>query len=245
MSLPKSQFELTRVFDDGSQESPEIIPVTAMPWDTRMERRGFLGVGMSAGVAMLLLDSPGHTAERKKAQTQQKGQGKTSPPVKAHMKGVRALAITSDGKMLASGSGDKTIKLWTLPEGRLLTTLTGHADSVRALTITPDGKMLASGHGKGFLIIWDLGRRSFRSFLFDPAANTPDTKGLTYNVYDRITGQTMTYTLPCGSPIPPGATCMCNCVPGTAPAPSRVESGGGTYTYCTCNKICTCVPVRY
>ena len=64
-------------------------------------------------------------------------------------------------------------------------------------------------------------------------------------------GQTITYTLPCGSPIPPGAVCTCNCVPGSyvpsrpksSRSRSRSRSGGGSY--CSCNKVCTCVPVYY
>jgi hypothetical protein len=58
-----------------------------------------------------------------------------------------------------------------------------------------------------------------------------------YKIYDEATKSWKYYTLPCGSPIPPGAVCTCNCVPG-APAPSY-----GTRTICTCNKVCTCVPV--
>jgi hypothetical protein len=43
----------------------------------------------------------------------------------------------------------------------------------------------------------------------------------------------------CGSPMPPGAVCTCNCVPGRLSVP-KPSSGG---SYCTCNKVCTCMAV--
>ncbi len=49
------------------------------------------------------------------------------------------------------------------------------------------------------------------------------TEGAQYSLRER------TYHLPCGSPIPAGATCVCNCV--TVPAPPRS---------CTCDSVCTC-----
>jgi hypothetical protein len=107
------------------------------------------------------------------------------------------------------------------------------------MAVTPDGKLLATGHSDGVIILWDLDQPSFRTFLFDRAANDPDTKGVTYNVFDKVTGQRIVFTLPCGSKIPPGAVCTCNCVPGSYREPEYTDS----YRICTCNKICTCIPV--
>jgi len=167
--------------------------------------------------------------------------------LKGHKGEVSSLTITADGQTLASASADSTIKLWSLPDGKFLATLEGHKTEVNSLAVTPDGKMLISGDSAGVIILWNWVERKIHSFLFDRAVNESKQKGITYNVYNKITGQTLTYTLPCGSPIPPGAVCTCNCVPGTysipkPPAPRR-SSGGGSYTVCTCNKICTCIPV--
>jgi len=154
---------------------------------------------------------------------------------------VKALAVSPNGKTLVSGEDDNGIRLWSLPEGQLSATLQKHSRSVEAVAITPNGKTLISGDSDGTILLWDLERQSFLSFLFDPHENESDA--ISYNVYNRVTGQTLTYTLPCGSPIPPGAVCTCNCVPGTyqVPTPTIPSFGGGTY--CTCNKVCVCIPV--
>jgi hypothetical protein len=143
--------------------------------------------------------------------------------------------------MMASGSNDNSVKLWSLPDGKLLATLTGHKSSILKLAISPDGKMMASGDRDGVVILWDIEKRSFLNFLFDPKASQTDA--ITYNQYDKITGQTITYTLPCGSPIPSGAVCTCNCVQGTY-RPYTPSVPSSVRTICTCNKICTCIPVR-
>ena len=60
---------------------------------------------------------------------------------------VYDMVISPDGSHLISGGDDKTVKLWTLPEGKPLGTLTGHTAGVTALAISMDGKLLASGGG--------------------------------------------------------------------------------------------------
>ena len=159
---------------------------------------------------------------------------------------VEALAVTPDGKTLAASveRSVHTVQLWSLPEGEPLQTLNGraaaHVEShVQSLAVTPDGKLLASGDFAGVVILWDLAAGKLLGFLFDPAAN--ETDALVYNVTDPATGRTVAYTIPCGSPLPAGATCTCNCVPGTHVTPIAPSGGGGGG--CTCDSVCTCVPV--
>lgn len=127
---------------------------------------------------------------------------------------VEKLAITPNGKTLATISDEgKAIKIWSLPEGRLLSTFEEHQGYIKALAVSPDGRILLSGDSEGVVILWDLEKHSFLSFLFDSKQNEKDA--ISYNVYDHTSGRFITYILPCGSPIPAGATCTCNCVPGT------------------------------
>jgi hypothetical protein len=56
----------------------------------------------------------------------------------------------------------------------------------------------------------------------------------------------VTFTQPCGTPIPAGAVCVCNCVPGTIGHSGRTFSTSGICTcdlVCTCNTVCTCLSV--
>ncbi len=57
---------------------------------------------------------------------------------------VASVAFRHDGKKLASGSFDKTVRVWDVASGKLERTLTMHSDFVHAVAFTPDGKRLCS-----------------------------------------------------------------------------------------------------
>lgn len=69
---------------------------------------------------------------------------------------VWTLAFSPDGRTLATGCSDKTIRLWDVASGRLLRTLKGHLDAVWALAFAPDGHTLASGCSEKTIRLWEV-----------------------------------------------------------------------------------------
>jgi WD40 repeat protein len=66
------------------------------------------------------------------------------------------VAFSSDGSTLASGSDDKTIKLWDVKTGRELQTFTGHSYSVNSVAFSSDGSTLISSSEDKTITLWDV-----------------------------------------------------------------------------------------
>jgi hypothetical protein len=75
--------------------------------------------------------------------------------LKGHTGTVNCVSFSPDGKMLVSGSKDKTIKLWDVATGKELATLKGHTSSVNCVVFSPDGKTVASGSDQT-IKLWDV-----------------------------------------------------------------------------------------
>jgi len=74
--------------------------------------------------------------------------------LEGHIKWVKSIAISPDGKWVVSGSFDKTIKIWNLELYKCHTTLEGHNALVRSVSITPDGKRIISASDDRTIRIW-------------------------------------------------------------------------------------------
>ncbi|MEH2104168.1 MAG: ribosome assembly protein 4, partial [Nostoc sp.] len=76
--------------------------------------------------------------------------------LEGHSNGVSSVGFSPDGKTLASGSYDNTIKLWDVSTGKAIKTLNGHSSGVSSVGFSPDGKTLASGSGDKTIKLWDV-----------------------------------------------------------------------------------------
>ena len=71
-----------------------------------------------------------------------------------HSSFVRSVAFSPDGQYLASGSTDKTVKLWRVESGECTRTMEGHSLAVLSVAFSPDGQYLASGSWDNTVKLW-------------------------------------------------------------------------------------------
>ena len=121
---------------------------------------------------------------------------------------VDSLSFRPDGKTLASGLSDGTIRIWDAHTDELLQTFMGHASGVENVAFHPDGKTLASsGRLDGTLRIWDADTGELlhtltghtgwiHNFSFSPDGETlaSASHDETLRIWDATTGEHL-YTL--------------------------------------------------
>jgi WD40 repeat protein/serine/threonine protein kinase len=149
----------------------------------RMNAEGVLGVTFSPdsrsfAVALGTLDSfqfvrdPG-IAELRDART-----GSLIQSFRGHKEPLTSVAFSPDGKSLATGSGDRTIKVWDVATGAKRMTLTGHELRPTRVAFSPDGRHLASASEDTTVKIWDLTDGRFTATFL---GHTREIFGLSYN----------------------------------------------------------------
>ena len=121
--------------------------------------------------------------------------------LQGHKSTVWGVAFSPDGKRLASGSEDWTIRLWDVATGAALQALKGHKGCVRGVAFSPDGKRLASSSLDYTVRLWDAATGAALQTLQDSTnyvysvAFSPDGKRLvsgshdyTVKLWDAVTG---------------------------------------------------------
>jgi hypothetical protein len=212
MSKNKKDDRLKQVEQEGD-EKPEVYGIVKDRQGFRIGRRAFFG---SLGIGMLTATT-GYGAAGKSVNAE------PCSSLKAHSGSVTSLAISPDGKMLASGSWDKTIRLWDLPEGTPGPCLFDPA-------LTEKGTKVGE-------------YRQMGETRFTLPCGSPTPAGATY-ICDCVAGSGQysrtetvcicdTIMVPAGSPIPAGGVCVCNTIAvGTYTKPSPGGGGyGGHYWY--------------
>ncbi len=81
--------------------------------------------------------------------------GKLIHTIEGHGDEIKSLAFSPDGKLLASGSQDGTVRVWEIESGRSIYTLS-QASPVLSIAFSPSGFLLAAGSKDGKILLWDL-----------------------------------------------------------------------------------------
>lgn len=109
-----------------------------------------------------------------------------------HYAEVTAVCYSPDGKLIATGSEDKTVKLWRRSDGKEIRTYQGNLKGISALEINRQGTAILSVANDGLVTVWELntGKIEFQKNpvgdRFTCASFTPDGKGI-------ITGSRKSY----------------------------------------------------
>jgi WD40 repeat protein/tRNA A-37 threonylcarbamoyl transferase component Bud32 len=183
---------------------------------------------------MVLFVAPQHAATYVKAIAT--ATGKELFPRSGHVASLQEVAISPDGRTLASAGDDWVVKVSNLATGQVCHSLSAHTGAVCGLAFSPDGKRLASASRDGTIALWDVASgtelralhghsRAFSRVRFSPDGRTLAAGGQdgTVKRWDAETGKVVDSL--------PGHAGVVRCV-AFSPDGTWLASGGEDKTVC-------------
>ncbi|MEV4924325.1 nSTAND1 domain-containing NTPase [Streptomyces roseoverticillatus] len=95
-----------------------------------------------------------------------------------HTDDVYGVAISPNGRTVATASNDHTAKLWDIASQRLLATLAGHTGQVVTVAFSPDGRLIATASKDGTAKLWDAGTHRLLATL---TGHSSGVSGVTFS----------------------------------------------------------------
>jgi mono/diheme cytochrome c family protein len=133
-----------------------------------------------------LILSDGATAAKGLLHRWKLGEAKPAQTIEAHADNVLSIALSRDGKQIATGGADNLAKVWDAATLKEIAKIEGHVGHIVALGFSTDGKWLATGSADKDLKVWDIANKEMLMLLGDKSTPvnallwSPDSTSLTY-----------------------------------------------------------------